>query len=103
MKVKRFGGSVLVKFRRVGIRFEKGNMEDGMKTRKIGWETELIGKRRDFTRNGKGTESTVVEFVRGTSGFDVTTKKPNKLIRLVVRCVGNVLVVLVGLNSLRVF
>lgn len=77
-------------------------MKNGVKAREIGRETELIGEGRNLAIDGKRTESTVVEFVRGTGGFDITAKEPDKLIRLVLRSFGNVLVVMVRLNTLGV-
>ena len=75
-------------------------MKNGVKTREIGGKTELIGKGRNLAVYGKRTKSTVVEFVRGTGGFDVTAKEPDKLIRLVLGSFGNMLVVVVRLNTL---
>ena len=61
---------------------------------------EFVGERGDFAGNGERAKSTVVKLVRGTSGFDVTTKKPHKLIRLVLGLFGNTFVVVVGLDLL---
>ena len=61
---------------------------------------EFIGERGDFAGNGERAKSTVVKLVRGTSGFDVTTKEPHKLIRLVLGLFRNTFVVVVGLDLL---
>ena len=63
---------------------------------------EFVGERGDFAGNRERAKSTVVKLVRGTSGFDVTTKKPHKLIRLVLGLFRNTFVVVVGLDLLCV-
>ena len=61
---------------------------------------EFVGERGDFAGNRERAKSTVVKLVRGTGGFDVTTKEPHKLIRLVLGLFGNTFVVVVGLDLL---
>ena len=39
----------------------------------------------DFSDDGIGSEAAVVEFERGTSGTDVTAKKPDELVGLIGR------------------
>lgn len=60
MEFERLGRSMLVKFRRVGVRFKKGNMENGMETREVGRESKLVGKRGNLLVDREWTESTMV-------------------------------------------
>lgn len=100
MKRKRKRIGVGVKLRRIIIGFEKRNMKDGIKIRKVGWEVKLVGKRGDTTKNGKGTEMTVVKLVRRTNGFDITSEEPDKLIRLVCQLFDDMEVEVFELNGL---
>ena len=74
-------------------------MQHGMETREIGGESKLVSKRRDFAGNWEGTETTMVEFVGGTSRLNVATQEPHQLIRLVLGRVLDVSVVVSRLNS----
>ena len=52
--------------------------------------------------DGKGTETTMVEFIGWASSFDISTQKPYQLIRLILRSVKNFLIIVFGLAVLRV-
>ena len=75
-----------VKFGRVRIWFKKGNMKNGVKTRKIRRKTETICRLGDSVVNREWAKTAMIKLVRGTGGFDVSTKEPNQLIRLVRQC-----------------
>ena len=91
-----------MEFGRVGVGFEEGNMEDGVKTGKVWGETELVGVVGDGAFNGEWTEAAMIELVGRTSRLDMATEQPHELVRLVLRRVGDALVVVPGLTFLCV-
>ena len=82
-----------MKVGRVMVRLEKRNMEDGVQTREVRWEAELINEVGELALDGERSETDVVEFIGGTGSLDVTAEEPDELVRLVGWGFGNVAVI----------
>ena len=89
-----------MEFGRVVIGFKQRNMEYGVKSGEVGWETKLVDEVGEFSLYRERAETDVVEFVGGTSGFDVTTEEPDELVGGERRRVGNATVVVLRLMVL---
>ena len=72
-----------VKFGRIVIGFEEGDMEHGVKTGEIGGETEFVRKVAHRVVDREGTEAVVFKFIGWAHGLDMPAHKPDKLIWLV--------------------
>jgi hypothetical protein len=50
---------------------------------RVSWEVKLVGHRIDFLQNGIGSQTFEVKFVRGASGFDMSSKEPDMVTNVI--------------------
>ena len=100
-KNEQSGRRMWMEFGGIVIGFEKRDVENGMETREVGGETELVDDVGELALDWERAETDVVEFVGRTSGFNVTAEEPDELVGGERGRVGNATVVVLRLAVLR--